>query len=293
MELSLVVMAAGLGSRFGGTKQLAAVGPQGEAIFDYTIHDARRAGFSKIIVIVRSDIEQDVRRHLLEHHGPALKPTFVCQDRDSLAPPRSKPWGTGHAILATRNVVTGPFAVVNADDFYGADAFNTLADALRVTPQPRGLDRYHLVVYRLDRTMSERGSVSRGVCAISAEGELQSIVEHLEIERDADGTITADHGTIRGDTPVSMNLWGFQPGLLNELETGFGEFVTTHAADSKAEYLLPDVIGAMIRRGDAVVDVHTTDATWLGVTYPGDLADARDQVTAMIEAGLYSSPLSH
>ena len=295
MEPTLVIMAAGLGSRFGGTKQLASVGPHGEAIFDYTIHDAIRAGFGNVVVIVRSDIEEEVRSHLLAQHGPNFQPILVCQDLDSLAPSRTKPWGTGHAILCTRNVLNEPFAVVNADDFYGAEAFKTLASALQTDATEEASqeapDRYQLVVYRLDRTLSERGTVSRGVCVVSERGELKSITEHLAIERDARGTITAAGVPLPADSPVSMNLWGLRPGLLKALERDFSRFVSDHAADSKAEFLLPEVIGAMVLRGDVVVDVRPTSATWLGITYPGDIDDARQQVAMMIAGGDYPSPL--
>lgn len=285
MTLSLVVLAAGIGSRFGGTKQLAEVGPHGEAILDYTIHDARRAGFERVVLIVRSDLVEPVESHLLRHHGVELDYELVLQDR--FGPQRAKPWGTGHAVLATASSVPGAFGVVNADDFYGAEAFVQLADALR---QP---DTHHIVAYRLAQTLSELGTVSRGVCEVAANGRLVSIVENLAIARDADGSIVSrDSGaTLAADTLVSMNLWGLQHSVFEALGAGWAAFHAAHADDAKAEFLLPTVIGELVATGAAEVVVHPTDAAWLGVTYPGDLPAAQARIGELVADGTYPSPL--
>jgi NDP-sugar pyrophosphorylase family protein len=282
-------MAAGVGSRFGGTKQLAEVGPSGEALLDYTIADARRAGFERIVLIVRSEIRDPVLAHLRRFHADADRFALVCQDADPSAPPRAKPWGTGHAVLSVADQVAGPFVVVNADDYYGPQAFKTVSEALA-----GGVSReLHLVAFSLARTLSPRGTVSRGVCEVHADGTLRSITEHLAIERAADGTIRAGEGApeLPADTPVSMNLWGLQPFVFDELREGFGRFVADHRDDPKAEYLLPEVIGQLTDRGVASVRVHRTSAEWLGVTYPGDLDDARQRMAELVKAGAYPSPL--
>lgn len=279
-------MAAGIGSRFGGTKQIAPVGPKGEAIVDYTIHDARRAGFERVVMIVRSDIEEMVRDHLRGQHGDDFEPIYVCQDRHG--PQRDKPWGTGHAVAAAADQVSGPFAVVNADDFYGRDAYATLAAALRADS-----DELHLVGYQLAQTLSPSGSVSRGVCDVDA-GYLVDISEHLRIERDATSKaiVSLDHEQeLADDTTVSMNLWGLRPWILGSLVDGFAPFVDEHRDDPKAEYQLPTIIRAALddtRRAS----VLPTDSRWFGVTYPDDLGQVQTEIAALVDAGEYPSPLA-
>lgn len=286
MELTLVVMAAGIGSRFGGTKQIAPVGPAGEAIVDYTIHDARRAGFERVVVIVRSEIEDMVASHLRAQHGDAFEPILVCQDQHG--PQRDKPWGTGHAVAAAASEVSGPFAVVNADDFYGRQAYTTLADALRSDTED-----LHLVGYELAQTLSPSGSVSRGVCDV-AEGYLVDITEHLRIERD--GTtgriVSLDHDLeLAETTTVSMNLWGLRPWALEPLVDGFESFVDAHVDDPKAEYQLPTIIRAQLDESRRA-SVLPTGSRWFGVTYPDDLAQVQTEVQELVTGGVYPSPLA-
>ncbi len=290
--LTLVVLAAGLGSRFGGTKQLAEVGPSGGAILDYTIFDARRAGFDRLVLIVRTDLVELVRDHLARQHGPDLDYELVLQDR--FGPSRAKPWGTAHAVLATADAVPGPFGVVNADDFYGRDALAELAAALRdpADRQARRV-RHHLVAYRLASTLSPRGTVSRGVCTVDGDGNLRSIVENLAIERGDDGRIVSGEAAtvLADDTLVSMNLWGLQPQVFDALRDGWASFHAAHAEDPKAEFLLPTVIGSLVDAGEASVAVHSTASTWVGVTYPGDLDEARATIAALTAEGIYLSTL--
>ncbi len=287
-HVSLVVLAAGLGSRFGGTKQLAAVGPSGEAILDYTIIDAGRAGFDQVVLVIRHELTDLVVDHLRTVHGDGLDYRLVYQD--DFGPSRAKPWGTGHAVLAAHEAVTGPFAVVNADDFYGRRAFEQLARALRGDAAPT---RHHLVAYRLAETLSVSGTVSRGVCTASPAGELVSIVENLAIARDEHGEILSLESGRRfdADTPVSMNLWGLRPSILNELHRAWSTFSASHGTDPKAEFQLPTVIDATVAAGRATVGVEVTDARWMGVTYPDDLADVQARIGELIAAGGYPSPL--
>jgi len=286
--LTMVVLAAGLGSRFGGTKQLAGVGPSGEAIIDYTIADARRAGFEHLVLVIRHDLTDLVVDHLASVHGPGLRYTLVYQD--DFGPARAKPWGTGHAVLAARAVVRNPFAVVNADDFYGRGAFEQLARALR---SPGAPNRHHLVAYRLAETLSPSGTVSRGVCTTGPDGTLISIVENLAIARDGEGRIVSggNGNQLAPDTPVSMNLWGLQPSVFDELASAWDQF-RADAGDS-AEFQLPTVIDAAVSAGRASVMVERTDAPWMGVTYPDDLAEVRTRIGRLVADGVYPSPLSN
>jgi hypothetical protein len=296
-------MAAGVGSRFGGTKQLAEIGPSGEALLDYTIVDARRAGFEQVVLIVRDAIRDEMADHLRRFHPDAADFALVRQDRDPSAPARAKPWGTGHAILTVRDHVPGPFVVVNADDHYGREAFVTLAAALSASSAEAGGTRpdLQLEAYELGRTLSPRGSVSRGVCDVADDGTLIGITERLTIERGRDGVIRAeaqagdaaagDTIELADDTPVSMNLWGLHPFVFDHLATGFERFVSVHRGDERAEFLLPAVIDDLVASGVTRVRVRRTGADWLGVTYPGDLEDARRHVAALVASGVYRSPL--
>ncbi|MFN0026950.1 MAG: NDP-sugar synthase [Acidimicrobiales bacterium] len=289
---ALVVLAAGLGSRFGGAKQLAAVGPGGEVILDYTMVDARQAGFGEVVLIIRHDITELVTDHLRAIHGETIPYRLVFQD--DLGPVRAKPWGTGHAVLAARDAVSGPFGVVNADDFYGAGALQSLADAL-ASGGPA--DRHHLIAYRLDQTLSPAGPVSRGVCEVEGT-TLRSIVEHYGIVRTGDGQIRAAdaHGqagtghALAPDSAVSMNLWGLQPSALEELATAWATF--SNHAEPTAELQLPTVLDAAVSAGRATVQVTRTDAAWMGVTYPDDLAAVRARVAELVRSGRYPTPLS-
>lgn len=266
MSGTLVVLAAGLGSRFGGTKQLEAVGPDGEAFLDYAIRDAAAAGIGRTVLIVRTDIEEMVREHVARHHGADADIALECQDR--LGPPRAKPWGTVHAVLAAAPSIDGPFVVVNADDHYGPVSYRLAADAItRVGP-----DRAGLVAFRLGNTVPERGSVSRGVCRV-ADGRLVDIDEHLTIERTADG-LRSEHGPLPDDTPVSMNLWCFDASMIGRLRGRFEAFLVGSADDPKAECLLPVEVGGLMD-DDLVVEVLDSPERWIGVTNPEDLEAAR------------------
>lgn len=277
---TLVVMAAGIGSRYGGTKQLASVGPRGEAFLDFAMAAAATAGATKTVLVVRSDIEDDVRRHVEARRADqSPEIAYVCQDR--CGPPRPKPWGTAHAVLAAAQAVTGPFVVCNADDYYGPASFSALAAKVGdLTP-----GRAVLCGFRLDRTLPAEGSVSRGICTV-AEGRLLNLVEHHGVTRTPavePGEITAADppAVLAGDAIASMNLWAFPPDAFDWVDEGFARFLAAHGRDQTAEYLLPAAVTENIESGALTVDVVTTDETWVGVTNPDDLPTARAVIAAM------------
>jgi NDP-sugar pyrophosphorylase family protein len=274
MQKHLVVLAAGMGSRYGGLKQMDPVGPSGEFILDYSVYDALLAGFSDIVFVIRHDLEADFRRIVGRRWESRADVRYAFQELgdlpDGFTPPpgRTKPWGTGHAVLAARELLDSPFAVVNADDFYGRDAFATLAGFLdRTAADPAA---YAMVAYEVGRTLSEHGSVSRGVCDVDARGRLTRIEERTAIARGADGVIRAGELVLPPDTPVSLNLFGFKPSFLGHLATGFRSFLAVAGKEPKSEYFMPTVVGDLITRRLATVDVLRTPADWFGVTNAAD-----------------------
>jgi MobA-like NTP transferase protein len=273
--LSLVVMAAGIGSRFGGTKQLARVGSNGEAFLDFSITDAMVAGVEKVVLIVRTGIEDDVRRHVEPRH-PDVEIAYVRQDAHG--PSREKPWGTGHAVLAAAPEVDGSFIVCNADDYYGRTTYAAVAASARELPPARAL----LAGFRMAQTLPEVGEVSRGVCVVE-NGELTSLVETHGIGLREDGRISATDpaGPLDDDTVSSMNFWAFPHRVLDALDDGFDAFVRDHAGDEKAEYQLPTMVHEMMARGDLTVGVVATDEPWVGVTNPADLEIARARIAEL------------
>lgn len=305
---TLVVLAAGVGSRYGGLKQVEPVGPSGEIMLEYAAFDARRAGFGRVVFVIRRDIEADFRALVEPRLGGAFEIAYAFQDLDDVPPPftvpptRRKPWGTAHAVRACRHAVDGPFAVVNADDFYGRAAFARLGEALREAPPPPRIDHapdavdtYFLVSYPLRATLSEHGSVSRGICTVDGSGHLAGVAERLRIEPDGvDARYRDDDGAwhrLDGDTPVSMNLWGFTPGIFPCLDHAFAAFLRARGRDDAAELHLPAVVDVAVQAGAARVRVVPTDARWLGVTYPADVATTVAGIRALVEAGEYPSPL--
>lgn len=275
VDLSLVIMAAGIGSRFGGTKQLAGVGPDGEAFLDFAIADAAAAGVTHTVLVVRSDIEGDVRRHVeIRHRHREI--TFVCQDEHG--PRRRKPWGTGHAVLTAASAVEGSFIVCNADDYYGAESFLAVASIVPEMPD----DEAALAGFRLDLTLPISGSVSRGICSIR-DGRLVSVVEHHGIARDGTGTIVAADpaADLDADAIASMNLWAFPHRLFERLDQEFGLFLDHHGGDESAEFLLPTVVSEMMADGELSVRVIPTTSAWVGITHPADLDIARERIASM------------
>ena len=261
-------MAAGLGSRFGGVKQLAIVGPSGEAILDYSISDAQAAGFGPTVLIVRSDIEDDVRAHLEKVHGVDADFRFVRQDE--FGPPRAKPWGTLHAILSAAEALDRPFAVINADDYYGAGSFRRAAlDLLDSAP-----GRATNIAFNLGNTVPSAGSVTRGICTVT-DGRLIDIVETEECERRPDGTLWAAGHEVSEDTPASMNIWTFHHSVLDDFAERWQAFLRVRADDPKAECQLPTVVAELMADGRIEVEVTSSTERWIGITNPDDLDSAR------------------
>jgi hypothetical protein len=297
MKPTLVVMAAGMGSRYGGLKQIDPIGPNGEIVIDYSVFDALRAGFGKVVFIIRRDIEAAFKEVVESHLKGRIPVAYTFQSLEDLpagfAVPagRQKPWGTAHAIRTCREVVREPFGVINADDFYGRDSFAALARALL---RRRNEERsYVLVGFGLANTLSEHGAVSRGVCDVR-NGQLIQVTERTKIERRG-GPIVADVDgqmvPLAEDTVVSMNMWGFTPALFPQLESSFVRFLQEQGAQLKSECYIPSVVDGLLKRGEATTEVVNTSSRWLGMTYTEDKPIVRDGIRALIAQGEYPERL--
>jgi len=291
MQPTLLVLAAGIGSRYGGLKQIDPVGPNGETIIDYSVYDAMRAGFGKLVFVIRRDIENLFRESIEGRFAKRLPVECVFQELDELpsgfiAPQaRTKPWGTGHAILAADSAVHEPFAAINADDFYGRSSFHVLADYLMGRP----LD-YAMVGFKLANTLSEHGAVSRGVCECEADGALREVNELTKIAR-TDGGIQSAERELSGEEIVSMNFWGFTPAIFSQLRERFAAFLRQQGDDPKAEFFIPSVLNELIASGQARVRVLSTSDVWFGVTYQKDKARVAEGIRQMIARGIYPERL--
>ena len=302
MKPALLLLAAGMGSRYGGLKQLDGLGPNGETIMNYSIYDAIKAGFGKIVFVIRKDFEQDFRQKVLsKYEGHA--PVELCfQELDSLPEGftcpegRVKPWGTNHAILMAKDVIREPFCVINCDDFYNRDAFMVIGKYLADLPDgSRG--RYAMVGFRVGNTLSDNGTVSRGVCSTDADGNLSTVVERTQIMR-IDGNVSYkdEQGawiTLNDDTPVSMNVWGFTPDYFEYSEAAFKEFLSEPAniANLKSEFFIPMMVNRLIGNGTATVKVLDTTSKWFGVTYAADRQGVVDRIQSLINEGVYPEKL--
>lgn len=297
---TLVVLAAGMGSRYGGLKQLDGLGPSGETIMDYSIYDAIRAGFGKVVFIIRSTFEQDFREKILSKYEGRIAVEVVFQEMDklpagfSVPEGREKPWGTNHAVMMAKEAVQEPFAVINADDFYGRSGFAVLAEKLRSLAG--GTNKYCMVGYRVGNTLSESGSVARGVCEVDDKGFLTGVVERTAIERNAEGKIafTDENGQeqILGEnTPVSMNMWGFTPDYFAHSDAQFADFLTANTGNLKAEYFIPLVVNKLVKDGTATCEVLDTPDQWFGVTYAADREGVVEKINALVAAGEYPNKL--
>lgn len=297
---TVLILAAGMGSRYGGLKQMDPVGPSGETVLDYSIHDALRAGFGRVVFVIRRDIEAAFRTGIgakWEAHVPCA---YAFQDLadvpEGFAVPadRTKPWGTAHAIRAGRFEIDGPFAAINADDFYGADSFRALARHLTSQPDVAG---HCMVAFHLGQTLSEHGSVSRGVCLCGADRLLTGIAEYTKITRHADGSLWNEPedyapAALTGDEPVSMNCWGFMPSIFNVLNAAFEKFLHGEGnTSSKKEFTIPSVVDGLIRSGQGTVKVLDTASRWFGVTYREDKATVQASIRALVAAGEYPPSL--
>lgn len=301
MKPTLFVLAAGMGSRYGGLKQLDGVGPQGQTIMDYSIYDALRAGFGKVVFVIRHDFEEAFRETILKKYEGHVPVELVFQAVDALpegytAPEgRVKPWGTNHAILMGQKAINEPFAVINADDFYGRDAFDVMAGYLSQLPD-NSKGRYCMVAFQLGNTMTENGSVSRGVCSVDDMGHLADVVERTAISFDDQHriTFTEPDGTIAhpaAETPVSMNLWGFTPDYFGYSEREFKKFLDKDLNTPKSEFFIPLAIDTLIHSGEATVKVLDTDSKWFGVTYAADRPGVVAKFAELHESGEYPEKL--
>lgn len=300
----LVVMAAGMGSRYGGLKQIDPVGPNGEIIIDYSLFDAKKAGFETVVFIIKKEIEKDFKESIGERIPQGMNAVYVFQNTNdlpegySVPDGRVKPWGTAHAVCAAREVIDSPFVVINADDYYGADAFKVIFDYLTNT-EAGDVYNFAMVAYELENTLTENGYVSRGVCMTDANDMLVNVTEHTHIEKDAvwGAKFTEDGGAswnpLAPDTLVSMNLWGFTPDFVKEAWGGFGEFLDKAIETNplKGEYYLPSVVTRLIDGGKATVKVLHSADKWYGVTYKEDKPKVVQALKAMHDAGTYPSKL--
>ncbi len=293
--MTLVVLAAGMGSRYGSLKQMDGVGPGGEAIIDYSIYDAIRAGFTKVVFVIRHSFEADFREVFKpERFGGKIAVEFVFQELDYLPEGftvpagREKPWGTNHAVMMAKGAVSGPFAVINADDFYGRHSFGVLADYMS---GQEGKNRYAMVGFSVSNTLSDNGTVSRGVCAVDSEGNLADIVETHGIIRRGAQIVSDNGGVLAESTPVSMNMFGFTPDYFDYSEEYFKEFLRENSGNLKAEFYIPLMVDRLIKTGVATMRVLPTDAVWFGVTYKEDRPLVVDRIRALIAKGEYPERL--
>ena len=287
-DMTLLVMAAGMGSRYGGLKQLDAVGPNGETIIDFSVYDAIRAGYNKVVFIIRKDFEKQFKQKVSNKYKNKIDVEIVYQDLNDLPGSfrcpneRSKPWGTGHAILAARNAISEPFVAINGDDFYGKESFEVISNYYSSVNSG-----FAMAAFQLDKTLSENGSVSRGICEQNS-NELVTVVETHDIKKNSAGNIECDRDiSLLGSELVSMNMWGFTPTLFDHLEKMFNDFLTDNISDLKSEFLIPSVINDLIEKNIEKVKVLKTQSTWFGVTYVEDKAFVESQIKELIQSGEY------
>ena len=300
MKPTLFVLAAGMGSRYGGLKQLDGLGPNGETIMDYSIYDAIRGGFGKIVFVIRKDFEQDFRDKVLSKYEGHIPTELVFQAITDLPEgftcpaERTKPWGTNHALLMGKDVINEPFCVINADDFYGRDAFAVMGKYLSEVPEG-SKNTYSMVGFRVANTLSENGTVARGICSTDADSNLTTVVERTEIMR-VNGPVCykdeqGEWVAVEDNTPVSMNMWGFTPDYFQYSEQMFVDFLKENISKPKAEFFIPLVVNNLIVSGKASVKVLDTTAKWFGVTYAADRQGTVDKIQELIAAGEYPSKL--
>lgn len=302
-KTTLVVMAAGIGSRFGGgIKQLEPVGPSGEIIMDYSVHDAIEAGFDKVVFIIRKDLEKDFREIIGNRMEKIIETEYAFQELDDLPAGfqkpegRTKPWGTGQAILCCRDLVHEPFAVINADDYYGKEAFVKVHEYLaQEHPSEDGRMEFCMAGFKLGNTLSENGGVTRGICSVDAQGHLTKVTETKNIVKTTEGAaVQAEDGTLTpvdAGCPVSMNMWGFTPELFGVLEQGFAGFLAGLPDPTKGEYLIPTIVDGLIQEKKANVTVLESSDKWFGVTYKEDKPAVVRSFRELIDAGVYKEKL--
>ena len=290
-NITLLIMAAGMGSRYGGLKQLDAIGPSGETIIDYSVYDAIKAGFTKVVFIIRKDFEQEFKSKITDKYEGQIQVEFAFQDLNDLPDEftcpegREKPWGTGHAILSARNVINEPFVAINGDDFYGRESFKVVADYYR-----KGANSFSMVAFKLDKTLSSFGGVTRGLCTVNGE-KLNTVIETADLEKTDYGVSSNRDIELDGSEPVSMNVWGFTPILFKYLEEKFVEFLSENGTEMKSEYLIPSVVNELIQSGQETVHVLRSGATWFGVTYKEDKPYVEGEIEKLVNKEEYPGKL--
>ena len=290
-DLTLLVMAAGMGSRYGGLKQLDEIGPNGETIIDYSVYDAIEAGFNKVVFIIRQDFKDLFKEKISDKYTDKINIEIVYQNLHDLPqnftcpPGREKPWGTGHAILAARSVISEPFAAINGDDFYGRESFNIIADYYS-----KNQNGFTMAAFQLDKTLSDFGTVSRGLCEVNKD-KLVTVIETHDLKK-VNNNISSDREiNLNGKEPVSMNMWGFTPVLFDYLQTLFNEFLNENNKNLKSEFLIPTVVNDLIQHNLEKVHVLRTGSQWFGVTYKDDKSLVNQQILKLIGSGLYPEKL--
>jgi len=284
-------MAAGMGSRYGGLKQLDAIGPSGETIIDYSVYDAIKAGFTKVVFIIRKDFEQEFKSKITDKYEGQIQVEFAFQDLNDLPDEftcpegREKPWGTGHAIFSARDVINEPFVAINGDDFYGRESFKVVADYYR-----KGANSFSMVAFKLDKTLSSFGGVTRGLCTVNDE-KLNTVIETADLQKTDYGVSSNRDIELDGTEPVSMNVWGFTPMLFKYLEEKFVEFLSENGTEMKSEYLIPSVVNELIQSGQETVHVLRSGATWFGVTYKEDKPYVEGEIEKLVNKGEYPGKL--
>ncbi len=294
---TLLVLAAGMGSRYGGLKQIEPVGPSGEAVLDYSVYDALRAGFGRVVFVIRRDIEEAFKRGIGSRFERFADVGYAFQELDmlpagfSVPAGRTKPWGTAHAILVAKDAVSTPFGVINADDFYGYDSYRVLSAELA----RGGRSQYCMVGFRLGNTLSEHGAVARGICTADAEGMLRDVVELTGIVKTPEGAEHGgDDGTVHrmdGSEIVSLNMWGFTPSIFEHLEREFAAFLSESVSDVRREFFIPTVVNTLVARGLVTMSVLPTRSSWFGVTYREDTPEVVASIRALVEQGCYPGDL--
>ena len=290
-NITLLIMAAGMGSRYGGLKQLDAIGRSGETIIDYSVYDAIKAGFTKVVFIIRKDFEQEFKSKITDKYEGQIQVEFAFQDLNDLPDEftcpegREKPWGTGHAILSARNVINEPFVAINGDDFYGRESFKVVADYYN-----KGANNFSMVAFQLDKTLSIFGGVTRGLCTVKDE-KLDTVIETDNLQKTDNGVSSDREIELDGSEPVSMNVWGFTPILFKYLEEKFVEFLSKNGTEMKSEYLIPSVVNELIQSGQETVHVLRSGATWFGVTYKEDKPYVEGEIEKLVNKEEYPGKL--
>lgn len=296
MKPTLIVLAAGMGSRYGGLKQLDGIGPNEETIIDFSVHDAVKAGFGKVVFIVRESFVEDFKQKVSAKFEHLIEVVFVFQPMEPEIPglgvvPRQKPWGTGHAMLVAKDVVNEPFAVINADDYYGQSSFQIIADFLTSKASPT---HYAMVGFQLEKTLSPNGSVSRGVCEMNEDRHLTTVVERTKIVIEEGGINYYENDqpfALLPNALVSMNFWGFHPAFFEHLEKAFHDFAKSNSDNPKSEFYIPLIVNDMVTKNEAIVEVLESREQWYGVTYAEDKPTVQSAMDAMFNDGVYESPL--